>query len=116
MPLDGCLEPLKAFRVEGLMHVKSVEVQSLAVGGMWELERFGVSAQVSFSPLDHGSKLRVTFSSPGATEGPFCRRANVRLIRVAVAQWLRYRILAGISSTTKDPPCRAAMQVESVES
>ncbi|GFS96445.1 transposable element Tcb2 transposase [Trichonephila clavipes] len=39
----------------------------------------------------------------------------------AVAQWLRYPTMAGMScefdpSTTKDPPCRAAMHVKSVES
>ncbi|GFU76236.1 hypothetical protein TNCV_527161 [Trichonephila clavipes] len=46
------LVPLKSQRVEGLMHVKSVEVENPAVGVMG---KFGEreSAQFSFSSLDH---------------------------------------------------------------
>ncbi|GFY14256.1 hypothetical protein TNCV_3614451 [Trichonephila clavipes] len=42
------------------------------------------------------------------------------LIGAAVAQWLRHPTMAGMSCVRsqyrKDPPCRAAMHVKSVES
>ncbi|GFW26481.1 hypothetical protein TNCV_1164171 [Trichonephila clavipes] len=49
--------PLKTRRVEEMIHVRSVEVQSPPVGVMWKFGE-GLAAQVSFSSLSHGSKLR----------------------------------------------------------
>ncbi|GFT15970.1 hypothetical protein TNCV_3315331 [Trichonephila clavipes] len=74
------------------MHLKSVEDQCLPVGVV--VEKRMVLAQVSSSALDR---------------------------RAAVAQWLRYPTTWQAChefdpSTTKDPPCRAAMHVKSVES
>ncbi|GFT53462.1 hypothetical protein TNCV_3324511 [Trichonephila clavipes] len=60
-------------------------------------------------------RCRTTRSSPNTTEEPLRREPDARLYVVAHISV----VLPGHEfdpSTTKDPPCRAAMHVKSVES
>ncbi|GFV40503.1 hypothetical protein TNCV_1289051 [Trichonephila clavipes] len=85
--------PPKTHRVEEVLRVKSIEAPSIHVGVVGKLKG-SVLAQISSSSLDIGSDYEVP-----------CSRGSL-IVVAAVAQWYRYRIVAGFVTSSSPVPLK----------